>query len=103
MYLHSISAHVDDILDRLDETSADALRNMKEGELIGLHHSWGRSIRNEFGFWDVSHPLTKNWHTNPDARILEAMGETLMIDNSPDHPDAVSMAIMKGVWKKINA
>lgn len=103
MYLHSISAHVDDIVDRLDESSAHALRTTPLEKIGQFHHSWGRAIRNEYGFWKDDHPLTANWHKYPENRIMKDHSPNLVLDCSPDHPDSVSMEIMKGVWKKINA
>ena len=98
MFLHSIQAYADQITDEIDKQSQQALRNIQVGELHRLHSSWGRAIRNEFGLWQADHPLTKNWHNNPDGRDIQDG-----IDCSNDHPDRVSMLIMLAVWKKVNA
>lgn len=98
MYLHSVSAYVDKIVDELDEKSQQKLRSMTQNELGTLHHSWGMAIRNQFGLWEPDHPLTKHWHKNEAERNVRND-----VDYSEDHPDAISMKIMTGVWRKVNA
>lgn len=98
MYLHSISAYVDKIVDELDPESAKALKEFKtEREVMILHGTWGRAIRNDFGLWNRDHPLTAEWHKGINNDIRDG------VDHSLDHPDAVSTAIMVGVWKKVTA
>lgn len=98
MYLHSVSAIADDIFDQLDATSLEALRSTPVADLAQFHHTWGRGIRNHYGLWKDDHPLTTNWHKNEDGRkIING------VDHSDDHPDAVSMQIMKRVHQKANA
>lgn len=98
MYLYSIAAYADQIVDELDASSIQVLKNLPEAELGLLHHSWGRAIRNDFGLWQPDHPLTKRWHEHPEEHDLRNG-----VDYSLDHPDSVSMEIMKVVWKKVNA
>lgn len=57
-----------------------------ESRLVGYHHSLGRQIRNEFGLWEIK------W--TPDIKNG--------VDCSPNHPDAVSMSIIKEVWRIAN-
>lgn len=98
MHLYSVAAYADKIVDEIDAESAAALKTTPADQLAKYHHSWGMSIRNEFGLWEQDHPLTKNWHQNPDNRnIIDG------IDFSDDHPDSISMKIMELVHKKINA
>jgi hypothetical protein len=108
MHLHSIAAYADQIVDEIDESSIQCLRGMTIHELPTLHHSWGMAIRNEFGLWSADHPLTKHWHQKPEERDLRSFdGFTIQncegVDYSKDHPDAISMEIMRAVWKKVNA
>ncbi len=98
MYLYSISAYADTIIDEIDDESQQALRSLSFDQLASLHSSWGRAIRNEFGLWQFDHPLTKHWHEFPEEHDMRNG-----VDYSDDHPDAVSMEIMKVVWKKVNA
>jgi hypothetical protein len=98
MYLHSVAAYADQIIDSIDASSMQCLQSMTKDQLALLHHTWGMSIRNEFGLWEPDHPLTKHWHECPDDHDIRNG-----IDFSEDHPDAVSMRIMLAVWKKVNA
>jgi hypothetical protein len=59
-----------------------------EGSLNTYHHDLGRLIRNEYNLWSIP------W----EPEIKEFMG--CMCDCSPYHPDAVSMTIIKEVWKR---
>lgn len=60
--------------------------NCPREDLIKYHHSLGRTIRNEFALWEVKWtPVMVNG-----------------ADNSPHHPDAVSMTIIQEVWDALN-
>ena len=102
MHLHSAAAYADKILDEISEADYSLLvaelKGTSSSDLVKYHHTWGTAIRNEFSLWATDHPLTKNWHQNPDDRnIVDG------VDFSDDHPDSVSMRIMELVHKKINA
>lgn len=58
-----------------------------EVDLITYHDSVGRDIRNIFGLWE------KSW-------IPVIVDGT---DVSEEHPDQISMYIIKEVWRRINA
>jgi hypothetical protein len=98
MFLHSAAAYADDILNELPQEETDYLKALPENDLPMLHVSWGRGIRNGCGLWDPEHPLTTHWHKFPNERDLRDG-----VDYSVDHPDAVSMSIMKLVYAKVNA
>lgn len=106
MYLHSIAAYGDEIFDGMDPESLAELRLVPEADLPMYHLTWGMSIRNECGLWHTDHPLTANWHNHPESRDLRRSDEYGLavhpagIDCSPDHPDAVSSAIMLYVHRK---
>ncbi len=51
-------------------------------DLISLHHSFGRWIRNNYGLWKYTHT----------AELEDG------VDYSPFHPDAISMKIIKEAW-----
>lgn len=57
-----------------------------EHMLILYHSSVGRTIRNEYGLWEY------DWA----PEIVDG------IDVSANHPDAVSMRIIREVWKRAN-
>ncbi len=67
-----------------DENKKEFLETPQE-KLIKYHTTLGRSIRNEFKLWD------REW--KPDIRDG--------VDYSPDHPDQLSMQVIKEVWLKV--
>jgi hypothetical protein len=71
-----------------DETSEEMRNQFKfsrKEELIVYHSSLGRAIRNEFGLWE--NPWT--------PELVDG------IDESPLHPDAISMRVIEAVWIKM--
>lgn len=56
-------------------------------DLSKYHSTLGRLIRNECGLWDVP------WEPK---RVGGA-------DNSPNHPDAVSMRVIEAVWERLQS
>lgn len=60
-------------------------KHASESELIEWHDSLGRDIRNEFGLWDTP------W----EPVLVEG------VDMSPNHPDAISMDIIKEIWRRV--
>ena len=80
---------VDTIVARILKTwSKQDLEFVKSGEYdMGMI---GRQIRNDFGLWGQTHPLTTHWHLNPECReIIDG------VDYSENHPDQVAAAIVK--------
>lgn len=62
------------------------------GELIQLHHSFGRWVRNWYGLWRENNPLT----------TLEYVPEVVNgTDVSSRHPDAVSMRLIEDLYKRL--
>lgn len=59
--------------------------NTPEEKLVRYHGTLGYTIRREFKLWDT------NW--TPDIRDG--------VDYSPDHPDQISMRVIKEVWKRL--
>lgn len=57
-------------------------------QLIQYHTSLGRNIRNHFKLWE------NDWE--PEYK----MHDTVQYDDSPNHPDAISMRIIEAVWEK---
>ena len=78
---------IDDLMENLSEDDADVLRNTKKDDLIMFHHSFGRYIRNEYGLWD--HP----W----EPELVDG------IDVSPNHPDAISKAIIEQLHERLTS
>lgn len=79
---------VEEVLGWYKETPKEArdyFKNRNEESLISYHNTLGQDIRNEFGLWENS------W----TPELVDG------IDVSPSHPDAVSMSIIKEVWKRV--
>lgn len=89
-----IVTHIISILTDSDKAKA---KEFPRNELISLHHTFGRSIRNEYGLWDANHPLTKSWHELRSAGSEEQIVDG--IDFHPNHPDSVSQRIIERVWE----
>lgn len=61
-------------------------KDSKRDDMIQLHHSFGRYIRNKYDLW------SRTWV--PD--LIDG------VDYSKEHPDAISMDIIESIWDKIN-
>lgn len=57
-------------------------------QLIQYHTTLGRTIRNHFKLWEL------DWE--PEFK----MHGSVQYDDSPNHPDAISMRIIEAVWEK---
>ena len=68
-----------------DSEEVASLKSILEKDLIGLHHSFGTWIRNNFKLWAADNPLTEGYMQNPDK-----------------HPDEVSFNLIKDVWHYFN-
>jgi len=62
-----------------------AFENSSYNELYQYHHSLGQDIRNNFKLWQYE------W----EPVLVEG------IDNSSEHPDAISMRVIQKVWEKV--
>lgn len=71
---------------KYDSEDYNYIKALQENELVKLHHSLGRFIRNEFGLWDA------------DSQLLKSLTE----DVKSDHPDDVSQYIIVKFWEEIN-
>lgn len=67
------------------EDAQHSFKTSKKKDLISLHHSLGRNIRNNFELWKLE------WEPEIDSRG---------VDMSPYHPDEVSMTIIEKVWER---
>jgi hypothetical protein len=84
----NISYMADEVLGWLRKMPADVEEDFKsvaEHDLIQYHHTLGRNIRNHFKLWE------NEWTPTGDDTV----------DTSPEHPDAVSMAVIREVWKRV--
>lgn len=72
---------------QLAELKSDDLkffREVEEKELITLHHSYGRWVRNSYALWHPNNPFVI-----PD-------------DLDDGHPDGLSMLVIKEIHKRCN-
>jgi len=74
----------DYILQQLSDDDKAHIREMNFDELIMLHHTTGRSIRNDFGLWDKDNRLVE--HDHADHHYF---------------PDQISQRIIENVWKSV--
>ena len=65
------------LIEMEDEYLSD-IADMEEKELVSLHHSLGRQIRNNFGLWDRN--------------------KALVFDCGSDHADEASGMIIESLW-----
>lgn len=80
-----INEIVDDLENGLTKGEIRSLKSCPESELIMYHHSAGRYIRNTYKLW------TYEW----EPELIDG------VDHSPNHPDAVSMKIIKLLWARL--
>lgn len=75
---------VEQALQEIPVAAQAELAAVKQNDLIQLHHSLGRTIRNEFGLWSGNAALLESCSGRSDA-----------------HPDDVSMIIIEQLWAKL--
>lgn len=75
-----------------------AFKNTAPADLIRYHSTLGMHLRNHYNLWDSNHPLTQHWHMYQDCRNM--VDGT---DYSEDHPDAVSMDILRAIHSKLQS
>lgn len=74
------------IYSKLDEEDLQILKNTKKSDLIKFHFGWGMGIRNSLGLWRGNNNLMKSCLQKEP--------------NTQNHPDSVSMIIIRLVWEK---
>ena len=80
-----INKIADDLIDKLSDNAKIQLWSLDSDDLISLHSSLGQDIRNEYNLWSTE------W-------VPELVNG---IDISKDHPDNVSMEIIKLMHTKL--
>lgn len=76
---------VEGIVSSLSEDDRNVIRTFKFEGLIGIHHTTGRAIRNDYRLW---HP------DNPHTVVFDSFHD--------NHPDQMSMRIIERVWRTVN-
>jgi len=69
------------LLKEMKDKDRESIKQMKEDELIRLHRSFGRYIRNKFGLW--------------------AGNKKLLTSCNKTHPDEASFVIIKALWNQL--
>ncbi len=88
MYRPTIDSMVAEVLTMWNNLSQEErdqsgfLQCEEEEDLIQFHHSLGQSIRNEFDLWRYE------W----EPVLVDG------VDYSSEHPDAISMEVIREVW-----
>jgi hypothetical protein len=70
-----------------NENIQESFKSTKKEDLIGLHPTLGRHIRNEYKLWN---------------RTWIPLLDEYRVDVSPDHPDAISQRIIEKLHEKVN-
>lgn len=86
---------IDDLEQRLLLDDKKELAKTPQDQLPMMHHGFGTWIRNSYDLWH-GNPITEQWRNNPAGRTM-----INNVDHSPDHPDAVSMKIIEGLWQRV--
>ena len=80
----TIDEAIEYLLNKMHITNKNYIKNLKEENLISMHHTFGRQIRNDFELWHNNKELIKN-----------------ITGDEYSHPDEVSMIIIKTFWEKL--
>jgi hypothetical protein len=80
----SVDEILRDMPDRISNEDQIWIKEHKPDELISLHHSLGRWIRNTYGLWHPNNPLV----------IKDDLGD--------GHPDGISQRIIEKFYAKLN-
>jgi Domain of unknown function (DUF6794) len=67
-----------------EERNTLFLSEYSNDSLIMYHHTLGRYIRNKYHLWDIP------W----EPELIDD------VDHSPNHPDNISMEIIREIWKR---
>ena len=69
----------------------DAFVEVPTEQLIGLHHGYGRWIRNHYKLWDSNNPYS----------MLDYQPELIdEVDHNKKHPDSISMRIIEKLHQR---
>lgn len=88
---------VDDIVSKMTDEDKIELSKLEAKDMIKFHHGVGTFIRNEYGLWRRDNPLTAMWFIDTESGNEKFINNG--IDDHPNHPDAISMNILYGVWE----
>ena len=84
---------VKDLMTTLSESDKDHIASLPQRDLISLHDTLGRHIRNCYGLWDERNPYVKH-------HALTTTRDGVITD--PMHPDQVSQDIIGVLWMRLH-
>jgi len=88
--INEIAQHV---WDHFSQEDKDYIAGIPERyDMIDLHSTLGRNIRNDYFLWSEDHPLSAPWYADPKSHVIDG------IDHHPNHPDATSMKVLERLW-----
>jgi hypothetical protein len=85
-------------VDKLTEADIESLKPMDRSDMIMFHNTVGMDIRNEYELWHEDNPMTAQWAKDQGDNPYLVDG----IDHHPNHPDTVSMNILRAIWDSID-
>lgn len=92
MFLTQEQIAADILANHMPPADKNTLAAYLRSDLIMLHHTMGRWIRNAYDLWDAANPNTM-------------LGYEPLIENgcdcNPKHPDAVSMDVIYMMWEQL--
>jgi len=91
----TVKEAIEKLKEMLSEKDLEAIRNMKENELIQLHFSLGLFIRNQFGLWQGNNSLIRDALRVSGEEVDE--GEIMIVI-----PDRISGIIIEEFWKDLH-
>lgn len=91
---------LNDLETRISLADKKLLAAEQKDDLIKYHHGFGTWIRNSYGLWS-GNPLTEQWRTNPASHKMVRDSSGVDVDESDDHPDAVSMRLIEELHDRV--
>jgi hypothetical protein len=126
LYAHEVDAVeryramvVRELMEYLGEEDKRAIKLAPCAEVVMLHNSLGRAIRNEYELWmpehevtaifracEESHPLANEVPSLPAEilvgdRMINISGTSVHVDDHPCHPDNFSMSCVQSLWETL--
>lgn len=88
----TVDEMITDLIATVSREDKMLIAEMKEDDLIQLHHTLGQHIRNTYNLWHDQCPLT-----NPEHHAESGVPESESM-----HPDDVSFRVIVQFWTKLN-
>lgn len=99
--LVTIDQVVEYIISNIHPTDLNYIKTMKKDELIILHHTLGRHIRNTFELWGEKGQWIIKETCNCDNKVIADRLSNIGIEISLEHADEASMILIEKIWEKL--